>query len=188
MTMQIIKTSNNATSGPVLRGYYAKFYAGKQGGGNIYPMMLNVVGGNIETLACSINTPNLTFPLGDIPVTSFGNAVGITPANAQNTQNLGLNCNAGANINVTLTGLQNPDVGNTSVLALTSQGEPSVAKGVGVQIIYNGSPLLLNNRIVLKQSAGGQEMFPLTARYYQTRTAVTTGKANASATLNLTYQ
>lgn len=63
-----------------------------------------------------------------------------------------------------------------------------MAKGVGVQLLYNGSPFILNNRIVLKRSSGGQETFPLTARYYQTKTAVTTGKANASATLDLTYQ
>ncbi|WP_256937857.1 hypothetical protein, partial [Enterobacter chuandaensis] len=30
--------------------------------------------------------------------------------------------------------------------------------------------------------------FPLTARYYQTQTTVEPGTANASATLNLTYQ
>ncbi|HDS5029757.1 fimbrial protein [Enterobacter kobei] len=57
-----------------------------------------------------------------------------------------------------------------------------------MQIVYNGAPLMLNNRIVLKTSSGGQETFPLTARYYQTRTTVSTGTANASATLNLTYQ
>lgn len=85
-------------------------------------------------------------------------------------------------------GTQNPDVGTASVLALTNQGDADVAQGVGVQLLYNGSPLILNNRLVLKSSTGGQETFPITARYYQTRTTVTTGKANASATLDLTYQ
>ncbi|MCL6720425.1 fimbrial protein [Klebsiella sp. T2.Ur] len=106
----------------------------------------------------------------------------------RNTQNLGLNCDVGANINVSLSGTQNPDISDSSVLALTGQGGAGVAKGVGVQIVYNGAPLMLNNRIVLKTSSGGQETFPLTARYYQTRTTVSTGTANASATLNLTYQ
>ncbi|SNY71431.1 fimbrial protein [Enterobacter sp. CC120223-11] len=145
-------------------------------------------GVNIKQLACSITTPNLTFQIGDIPASSFGTAVGTIPSGAQNTQNLGLNCDANANINVSLQGTQNPDVSTTSVLALTGQGNSDVANGVGVQLVYNGSPLVLNNRIVLKQSAGGQETFPITARYYQTKTAVTAGKANASATLDLTYQ
>lgn len=142
----------------------------------------------IIPVACSLTTPNLNFPIGDILASKFGTSVGTIPSGAQNTQNLGLNCDAGANINVTLQGAQNPDVSTTSVLALTGQGNADVAQGVGVQLLYNGSPLVLNNRIVLKQSSGGQETFPITARYYQTKTSVATGKANASATLDLTYQ
>ncbi|HFV9237140.1 TPA: spore coat protein U domain-containing protein [Enterobacter mori] len=149
---------------------------------------MRISGGRVTQVACSISTPSLIFPIGDVLATSFGSTVGTVPSGAQNTQNLGLNCDNGANINVSLNGTQNPDVGTTSVLALTNQGGADVAKGVGVQILYNGSPLLLNNRIVMKQSSGGQETFPITARYYQTKTAVTTGKANASATLDLTYQ
>jgi type 1 fimbria pilin len=48
--------------------------------------------------------------------------------------------------------------------------------------------MALNNNIVLKTSAGGQETFPFTAQYYQTKSSVTSGAANATATLNLTYQ
>lgn len=143
---------------------------------------------NIIPLACSIKTPSLTFPIGDIAIDKFGSSVGTIPSGAQNTQNLGLECNAQANINVELNGIQNPDVSNSSVLALTGQGSNDVASGVGVQILYNGAPLKLNNSMVLKKSIGGQETFPLTARYYQTKTAVTTGTANSSATLNITYQ
>lgn len=151
-------------------------------------LTLNITGGNVTTLACSITTPVLNFGIGNVLSSAFGSAIGTTPSNAQNTQNLGLNCDAGANINVSLSGTQNPDVGTTSVLALTGQGSAGVAKGVGVQILYNGSPLVLNNRIVLKQATDGQNTLPFVARYYQTKTAVTTGTANASATLNLTYQ
>jgi type 1 fimbria pilin len=46
----------------------------------------------------------------------------------------------------------------------------------------------MNSRLFLRQSAGGQETLPLTARYYQTLTRVESGSANASATLNVTYQ
>lgn len=142
----------------------------------------------IVPVACSITTPNLTFPIGDILVSKFGTAIGTIPTGGQNTQNLGLNCDYNANINVSLSGIQNPDIGTTSVLALTNQGDADVAKGVGVQILYNGTVLSRDSRIVLKRSSGGQEMLPITARYYQTKTSVTTGRANATATLNLTYQ
>lgn len=191
--IQFIKTADNAQSGVFSQqiAYYRPAY----GAGSIYPSGTNnsglipvYVSGNVVVVACSITTPVLIFPIGDILVSNFGSSVGTIPPGAQNTQSLGLNCDSGANINATLEGTQNPDAGLTSVLALTNQGNTDVAKGVGVQLLYNGSPLVLNNRILLKQSAGGQESFPITARYYQTKAAVTTGKANASATLNLTYQ
>jgi type 1 fimbria pilin len=144
--------------------------------------------GTINVLACSITTPQLTFPIGDISAATFGSTVGTTPAGAQNTQNLGLNCDPGANVNVSLSGIQNPDVATTSVLALTGQGNTGTAKGVGVQLLYNGTPITLNTRLPLNVAMGGQQAFPLTARYYQTQATVEPGTANASATLNLTYQ
>lgn len=186
ITAELIKTSSGAVSGGSLTsGVFATRYIGES---SSYHIDLGIGSSNIIPVACSLMTPNLNFPIGDVLASSFGSSVGTVPAGAQNTQNLGLNCDSGANINVALNGTQNPDVGSTSVLALTNQGSTDVAKGVGVQILYNGSPLILNNRIVLKQSSGGQETFPITARYYQTKTAVTTGKANATATLDLTYQ
>lgn len=144
--------------------------------------------GTINALACSITTPQLNFIIGDIPASTFGSTVGTTPAGAQNTQNLGLSCNAGTNITVSLSGVQNPDSANTSVMALTGQGSAGTAKGVGVQLLYNGAPLAINSPLLLKRSSGGQETLPLTARYYQTLTSVESGSANATATLNLTYQ
>jgi type 1 fimbria pilin len=183
-TFSLVKTGN-IISGALSGGLAANItYDGSSGDA----MDINLTSSNVTQVACSITTPNLSFPIGDILASTFSTTVGTTPTAANNTQNLGLNCDAGANINVSLSGTQNPDVSTTSVLALTGQGSAGVAKGVGVQILYNSTPLILNNRIVLKQSSGGQETFPLTARYYQTKTSVATGSANASATLNLTYQ
>ncbi|ENA0610257.1 fimbrial protein [Enterobacter bugandensis] len=186
-TVQIIKTGP-IRSGILPAGTLAKVTVMEYDNEFHDGVIVNTTGGTVTVVACSINTPLLTFPIGDIPVSRFGSAAGTIPAGTENTQNLGLNCDADANINVELTGTQNPDLGNDSVLALTGQGDSDVATGVGVQLLYNGTPLQLNNRIVMKQSAGGQETLPLTARYYQTRSSVTTGKANATATLNLTYQ
>jgi len=161
-----------------------------QGNDGIYRdgLTTQLTSGTINALACSITTPQLTFPIGDISASAFGTTIGTTPTGAQNTQNLGLTCTPGTNINVSLSGIQNPDSANTSVMALTGQGTAGTAKGVGVQLLYNGTPLVLNSRLLLKQSSGGQETLPLTARYYQTLTSVESGAANASATLNLTYQ
>jgi len=161
-----------------------------QGSDGVYRdgLTTQLLSGTINALACSVTTSLLTFPIGDIPASSFGTVVGTTPGGAQSTQNMGLNCSPGTNITVSLSGTQNPDSANASVMALTGQGNSGTAKGVGVQLLYNGAPLMINSRLLLKQSAGGQETLPLTARYYQTLSPVESGTANASATLNLTYQ
>ncbi len=183
-TITFVKTGG-INSGTLNSGLLARIYGN---GDNVTAVAFNITSTQIIQLSCSITTPILNFPIGDVLVSKFGTSVGTIPSGAENTQNLGLNCDAGANINVTLHGTQNPDVSTASVLALTGQGSADVASGVGVQLLYNSTPLELNNRIVLKQSASGQETFPLTARYYQTKTAVTPGKANTTATLDLTYQ
>ncbi|HDC4398676.1 TPA: fimbrial protein [Enterobacter kobei] len=180
-------------TGPVASGSLTPGVLGVvmlQGSDGIYrdALTATLLGGTVNVLACSITTPQLTFPIGDISAATFGSTVGTTPAGARNTQNLGLNCDPGANVNVSISGIQNPDVATTSVLALTGQGNTGTAKGVGVQLLYNGTPLALNTRLPLTVAAGGQQTFPLTARYYQTKTTVEPGTANASATLNLTYQ
>ncbi|MEG6131230.1 fimbrial protein [Enterobacter kobei] len=183
---ELIKLSSGASgAGTLTSGTLTNIYIAEQPNLSV---TTSIGSSNIIPVACTVSSVNLTFPIGDILASKFGSVIGTVPTGGQNTQNLGLNCDAGANINATLKGTQNPDVGTTSVLALTGQGNTDVAKGVGVQLLYNGTPLVLNQRIVLKQSTGGQETFPITARYYQTKTAVTTGKANASATLDLTYQ
>ncbi|MEG5462312.1 fimbrial protein [Enterobacter chuandaensis] len=180
-------------TGPVASGSLTPGVLGVvmlQGSDGVYHdgLTATLLDGTINVLACTITTPQLTFPIGDISAAAFGSTVGTTPTGAQNTQNLGLNCDPGANVNVSLSGIQNPDVATTSVLALTGQGNTGTAKGVGVQLLYNGTPLTLNTRLPLNVVAGGQQAFPLTARYYQTQTTVEPGTANASATLNLTYQ
>lgn len=142
-------------------------------------------GATVTAVACSITTPTIQVPLSDVLASSL-TAIG-TVANPK-VFNLGLNCDAGARINVSMTGIQNTDISTAGVLQLSGAGSAGVATGVGVQILYNNSPLAINSNIVLKTSTGGQESFLFTAQYYQTKSVVTTGSANAIATLNLTYQ
>lgn len=184
LEVTIIKTGD-ITSGVMQAGLMAEAYTDANDG---FGLKLNSSDVPIVQVACAIKTPTLTFPIGNVLVNKFGSTVGTIPDGGQNTQNLGLDCDKDANINVSLSGTQNPDVSTKTVLALSGQGDEGVAKGVGVQMLYNGTPLELDKRIVLKKSAGGVETFPLTARYYQTKTEVETGSANAVATLTLTYQ
>ncbi|MFP2412591.1 fimbrial protein [Citrobacter braakii] len=111
-------------------------------------------------------------------------------SNSTRTYTIDLNCDAGARINASLSGTQSAETANDSILALSGAGMSGVASGIGIQLLYGNTPLKLDNNIVLKTSAGGQEFPPgaFTARYFQTKNNVTAGSANATATLNITYQ
>ncbi|ADO48412.1 fimbrial protein [[Enterobacter] lignolyticus] len=184
-TVSLVKTGR-MTSGILAPGLIAQAWFGSPG--SYFTQISLDANSQINVLSCSLSAQAMNFDLGSVSASEFGAAAGYIPARSD-TQSLGLNCDPNANINIELKGVQNPDVsGNASVLALTGQGSQNVAGGVGVQLVYNNTPLLLNTRIVLKRSPGGMESFPLVARYYQTRDVVTAGQANATATLDITYQ
>lgn len=174
-------------TGDIQSGKFSTGQIGTWTVSGITPLTINMNSGGVTQVACSITTPNLTFPIGNVSKEDFGTTPGFTPAKTS-IQALGLDCDPSANINVTLNGQQNPDVSDDSVMALNNQGGANTAQGVGVQLLYDGQPLVINTPLALKTSSGGKELFPLTARYYQTRNTVTVGEANTSATLTLTYQ
>lgn len=153
--------------------------------GDVY--RINIGSGSVTAVACTLNSNAINVPLEDVLGTSL-TAIGSVAK--PKTFDVGLNCDAGARVNVQMSGTKNTDTSAVGVLQLTNAGSPGVAKGVGIQILYNGSPLALNNRLVLKTSSGGQETFTFTAQYYQTKAAasVTTGSANTTMTLDITYQ
>ncbi|MBK5071718.1 fimbrial protein [Budviciaceae bacterium CWB-B4] len=172
-----------ASSGTFTSGTIARQIDDSGAGG------INIVltGGSVVAVACSITTPNVNVPLDPVLASSF---TGVNSTKGDKPFTIGLNCDAGARINASLSFDQNTDTSNTSVIKLTGAGSAGVATGVGIQLLYGSTPLQRNTNIVLKTSTGGQE-FPagsFTARYFQTRSTVTTGDANATATLNLTYQ
>lgn len=140
----------------------------------------------ITRLACSLTTSSISVSLDDVVLGKDLTRVGSTAK--PKTFNVGLNCDPNTRINVMMTGTDNTDTGVDGVLQLSRAGATDVAKGVGIQILYNSTPVKLNTNMKLKTSAGGNETFPFIAQYYQTLGTVTSGKANTSMTLNITYQ
>ncbi|CAI1533257.1 Type-1A pilin [Serratia quinivorans] len=154
--------------------------------GSITAGQLYVDGSSTLTkIACSLDSTSINVPLGDVAATQFS---GVASTAGGKSFDLGLTCDKDARINLSLAGTQNTDTSKNSVLALTGTGQAGTATGVGVQLLYGGLPLQINNNILLKTSAGGQETLPFTARYYQTLASIGAGLANSSATLNITYQ
>lgn len=184
--IKVLKVSEPVGNGPLTQGKLYEinattpvFFKGAE---------MDLAGGTVNSIGCSLKTPNLTFPLDPVNQAQFGSSVGFMPA-TENTQDLGFECDPGVNVNVMLSGTQNPDVtGDTSVLALTGQGSNSVAKGVGIKLFYGAQPLKLNENLVLGTSPAGLVSYALKAKYYQTKPTVTAGSASATATLAVTYQ
>ncbi|CAI1573104.1 fimbrial protein [Serratia proteamaculans] len=182
--IQLYKTGdiNSGTLSGQIGAYIASNGSSPTAWGPEIPIYIT---GTITKVACSLSSTSINVPLGDVLISKF-TGVGVTAADK--SFDLGLTCDKDAKINVSLAGTQNTDTIETSVLALTSAGQTGTASGVGVQLLYGGTPLKINNNILLKTSAGGQETLPFTARYYQTKATVGAGLANSSATLNITYQ
>ncbi|BBJ57650.1 MULTISPECIES: hypothetical protein [Enterobacter] len=85
----------------------------------------------------------LLFDLQNIDIDKFSSQTGFSPYKSA-IQNRVLNCDANSNINIVLTGVKNPDSSKDSVLSLSNQGQPGVADGVDIEIVYDGQPLELN--------------------------------------------
>lgn len=185
----LVKTGNITpgvvTPGPVLSIKAANnIYTGSEPPYSTWTLNSSVT---ITQVACSVTSgEGLSFPIGNVPADQFKGKGSVSSQTS--AVNLKLDCDPAANINVTLSGTQNPDSSDDSVLTLTGQGEDGIAEGVGVQLVYNDKPLEINKMLNLKTSAGGMESFTLVARYIQTKDNVVAGSANATATLNLTYQ
>ncbi|WP_410529539.1 fimbrial protein (plasmid) [Serratia sp. AXJ-M] len=139
--------------------------------------------GSITIAACSVVTPTVNVPLGSFFVNDF-TAVGHTTTSQPVP--ISLNCNGGARINATITA--DAETSQQGTLKLTAGA--GMATNVGVQILdKNGTPVALNQKFVVDTTtADGLYDFGWTARYIQTGSSVTTGPANASATMALTYE
>ncbi|WP_158544991.1 fimbrial protein [Dyella monticola] len=143
------------------------------------------VTGNI-TGDCSITAGStVALNIGSIPAANLP-SVGST-STASPAQNITITCTANPGITMTLNGTQLAGQPNT-VLQLSSSGA-GAAGGVGVQILNNGTgtpttALQIGARNTIPTAA--TVTIPVAARYYRAG-AVTAGTANATATLNFTF-
>lgn len=180
-SMRLVVTGNGP-SGTVNAGQYGEWTIGGLPIRSIYINNSPVV----TRFPCSLSTTSISVPLDEVAPGRDLTGVGSTAK--PKTFNVGLNCDPNTRVNVMMTGTDNIDTGADGVLQLSRAGAVDVAKGVGIQILYNSTPVKLNTNMELKTSAGGNETFPFVAQYFQTLGTVTSGEANTSMTLNITYQ
>lgn len=151
---------------------------------------LNTASITTTPITCSVTTPSVSVTLPNISTTSLssvGQTTGDTPFN------IGLNCNSGASVYVTLTDANTP--GNTS--ELLSLGPSSTAAGVKLRIHESNNGTLVffgpdfptagNTNQWLVGSSASTSNIPLTVHYYRDG-ALTAGTVNAVATFTMSYQ
>jgi type 1 fimbria pilin len=143
---------------------------------------------NLTASTCSLqsgSTTNVTLPA--VYANNFASNGGV----ASNVPfSITVNCPSATNLNITFT--DNNNIGQTSNILTNT----STAKGVGVQLSYNGNSISFGpdsadpgtiNQIVLNNNLTGSQTFQFNAAYIRTGT-ITPGSVTAKATFTLSYQ
>ncbi|HEY2451828.1 MAG TPA: fimbrial protein [Scandinavium sp.] len=145
------------------------------------------VSATINTASCTVTeaSKSLSVPLGNIQAHSIPSVGSV--ADSHNFS-IDMTCNAGVGVSVKINANEDSNISGQGVIALTAATDGNAtASGVGVQLLYNNSPIPLNQNLAVGQADLGAFKIPLIARYYRTRNTVTPGVANATATYTLTY-
>ena len=138
--------------------------------------------GTISAPTCSLQTSNITIPIGNVDRSVFTSVGSISPW----SPNVAL-VSAGCNVSlVSMTFRGTADGHNANLFAVTGG-----AAGVGIQLAKSNSAVyaIPNDTtcpVTFTPAAAGQG-YSFAARYMQTTTTVTPGAANATITVLITY-
>lgn len=185
MKFELIKTGD-ITPGTFSSGKVAEISSLNNNG--VYQPYFNLyISGNlvVKQAACNVTTSALTVNLDNILTTKF-TSIGSTLGERRFI--VGLDCDQGARINVSINGTTNKETNQPGVLASVQSTDANSATGVAIQILSEGSPVVLNSNSFFKTANGNDDSLDFTARYYQTKKEVTSGVVKSIATLTITYQ
>lgn len=175
---EVIKTASQSGAGSVTKAIHIRQSTDR---GNTLGT-LDLIGGKIISSGCSIVNRVLNINLGSHPASEFSGAGSATEKVGVPVE---LSCpSAGTvvNLSVSATAMNAAE----GVIKLNSG---STATGIGVQLLRpDGLPLSLDSTIRLGKSTFGDNIFTLFARYRQQGNSVTSGTADAQATLTMSYQ
>jgi len=168
----------------------AKLASGNYGSAEINELQLSNSTTSIAAPACTVqeSAVSVTMPVASGRyLSSVGSTTGDTGFS------ISINCPSPVSVAMTMTDAANPNnVGSTLSLSPTS-----TAKGVGYQIVYNGTVISygsdsaiannVNQFSVGTVGTSGTLTIPFVARYVRTG-SITPGTANANATFTMSYQ
>ncbi|WP_095124626.1 fimbrial protein [Pseudomonas sp. Irchel s3a12] len=145
---------------------------------------INIVnGGSFTTTTCSIGSTSLNVAMGEVKRSTFS---GVGSTSGAKEFSIPINCNGITPLKITWNAAADSS-GVKGVMALGSTMGNLDAKGVGIQLLSRGAPVTLGAATAVGDSTSGNNNIVMEARYYQTQSTVTAGKANGTATFTLTY-
>lgn len=180
-------TATSYTLGKTTFANYAVSTNWASGSGSVY---MNGSTLSLQNTTCTVNTQSISVSLpaiNTVQLPALSSTTGSTPFSIL------LNCPSTQNVYMTLTDNSNP-LRTSSSIGL--EPSSSTASGIGIQVLRNGSPVLLGpdssnagntNQFVIGQNQLGSITIPLSAQYIRTGT-VQSGKVKAVATFTMSYQ
>ncbi|WMV70688.1 fimbrial protein [Xenorhabdus griffiniae] len=179
LTVQLIKIAPTTGSGAVKSAKLTRATLGH----NIPVHTFNLSNTYIVTKGCSLNQEMILVNMGDIKKSDFR---GIHSTAGMQRFDININCDANVDVGLMLDG-SSVSWNAQDIWALDNID--NVAKGVGLQILYQNRPVTMRTPVVFGSTqSGGNITIPLIARYIQTEAEIKPGKADATATITFTYQ
>ncbi|MEG0118094.1 MAG: fimbrial protein [Pseudomonas sp.] len=143
-----------------------------------------VNGGSFSTSGCTINTKSLTVPLGSVKRSEFS---GVGSTTKTSIFNISVDCSESTNVTMTLNATADSSSA-PGVIAIDPSAGSTTASGVGIQLLRNNNSVVIGSPFYIgRASVAGGNRIEMGARYYQTKSTITAGQANATATFTLTY-
>lgn len=189
-TLDIIKTSTTTGSGTIASGPYTEYGPGF----TILKTSLNADAITIVSPSCTIlGGKNMNVDIGTIKradLKGVGTWAGGTPFDIKLECSGGVSVSGYANINTSFSGTLATNTSANQGVLLNEKTGNSAAKGVGVQVIKDNTPLEFNKKYnigTLQNQETRYITLPLHARFYQYAPTTSTGEVESHLVFNLTY-
>lgn len=178
--IRIVKTSATVGAGDLfVPGVRGSFETASSNRGYAVVSVRNAIRITPIVPTCSVTGASVV--IGDFRPSDFPAVGSVSRQSA--ASNVQLSCTNAPNVTmVMVTGAVS---GTNNVIPLT--GGAGSAQGLGVQVMYNNTPLVSNAAHLVAANAGTITRVPIAGRYYRTGD-MRPGTANAVATLRFTYQ
>ncbi|HBW3433090.1 TPA: type 3 fimbria adhesin subunit MrkD, partial [Klebsiella pneumoniae] len=192
-TLEIIKTAATTGSGTLAAGKYTS-YDWESGSNPILETYLSASAITVVSPSCSVlSGKNMNVDVGSIRRTDL-KGVGTTAGGKD--FNIDLQCSGGlsetgyANISTSFSGTLATSTTATMGALLNEKAGSGMAKGIGIQVLKDGSPLQFNKKYTVVRLNNQETRYitiPLHARFYQYGPTTSTGEVESHMIFNLTY-